>query len=432
VDEACSTAQLSEALADLRNNFSTFTAAATSQQSTLASKVAKAVGEFASLRKDFQCIQKEARSSPRENAEQSSAIMELRNEILGMCPDMGCMTMELYALSQRIEKQVSNMFSAEERKLAAKFKECQDETAAVEQRLSDRIKTCGEKAETCISIERKLNQHLSDTTAKAECLIDFEKRVEAIESEALQHDSISGLEQRMEAIEGAECERVSFLAAAGFQKSSPMIPPRQTMQTPSPLAQGSSRFNLAQRVTKIEAAIKAGENKQIEEAFSQLVTGILKMLQMLGIINDDSTDKLEGWREVCADLPRILDHAWLRLRLPKRTTLLKLLRQKADAEHVRELQVDVETLFASTRGLGLFPMDTDPAPPAVPTSSKRAASLAPSVTVSVTAPQRPSSAGTRRPSSAGRRFAGAAMIRCSGESDIYTPLACRDAWAEAC
>merc|ERR1719482_394870 len=126
---------------------------------------------------------------------------------------------------------------------------------------------------------------------------------------------------------------------------------------------------------------------------SQLVAGVLKMLTLIGIIAEESAEMIGGWKEAVADLPRMLDHAWLRLRLPKRTTVLKLIRQKADAEHVRELQVDVETLFASTRGLGLFPIDTDPAPPAVPTSSKRAASLAPSVTVSVTAPQRPSSAG---------------------------------------
>ena len=41
----------------------------------------------------------------------------------------------------------------------------------------------------------------------------------------------------------------------------------------------------------------------------------------------------------------MVDHTWLRCRLPKQVPILKLLRQKADMETVRELQSAVEDLL---------------------------------------------------------------------------------------
>lgn len=88
-----------------------------------------------------------------------------------------------------------------------------------------------------------------------------------------------------------------------------------------------------------------------EDVVSQLVMGVLKMAQLLGVAAEDAYDKL-GWRNACNDLPRMMDHAWLRSRLPKRASILKILRQKADADTVRELQGQVELLThaASTGG----------------------------------------------------------------------------------
>jgi len=84
--------------------------------------------------------------------------------------------------------------------------------------------------------------------------------------------------------------------------------------------------------------------ESLEEALSQLTTGVLKMAQLLGVASEDACEKL-GWREACADLPRMMDHAWLRSRLPKRASVLKILRQKADAEQVRQLSEQVDSLL---------------------------------------------------------------------------------------
>jgi predicted nucleic acid-binding Zn-ribbon protein len=100
------------------------------------------------------------------------------------------------------------------------------------------------------------------------------------------------------------------------------------------------------RVHELEKKLQVGlrgVEEPVEEALSQLVTGMCKMAQLLGVAAEDSSDKL-GWREACADLPRMMDHAWLRSRLPKRASILKILRQKADAETVREIQAQLESL----------------------------------------------------------------------------------------
>lgn len=81
----------------------------------------------------------------------------------------------------------------------------------------------------------------------------------------------------------------------------------------------------------------------LEEALAQLVAGVLRLAQLIGVAADDAYEKF-GWREACADLPRMLDHAWLRSRLPKRSTVLKMLRQKADADHVRELSLRMDAM----------------------------------------------------------------------------------------
>merc|ERR1719393_474830 len=68
------------------------------------------------------------------------------------------------------------------------------------------------------------------------------------------------------------------------------------------------------------------------------------MAQLLGVASEDACEKL-GWRDACADLPRMMDHAWLRSRLPKRASILKILRQKADAEQLRQLHEQLERLI---------------------------------------------------------------------------------------
>jgi len=75
----------------------------------------------------------------------------------------------------------------------------------------------------------------------------------------------------------------------------------------------------------------------LEDALSQLTLGVLKMAQLLGVASEESCEKL-AWRDACTDLPSMMDHAWLRSRLPKRASVLKILRQKADAEQLRQLQ----------------------------------------------------------------------------------------------
>jgi hypothetical protein len=81
----------------------------------------------------------------------------------------------------------------------------------------------------------------------------------------------------------------------------------------------------------------------LEEALCQLVSGLCKMAQLIGVTAEDASDK-GSWRSACADFPRIMQHAWLRLRLPRSASLLKILRQKVDADTVRELQSQMEAL----------------------------------------------------------------------------------------
>eukprot|EP00929_Paragymnodinium_shiwhaense_P119835 TRINITY_DN91743_c0_g1_i1.p1 TRINITY_DN91743_c0_g1~~TRINITY_DN91743_c0_g1_i1.p1 ORF type:complete len:1722 (+),score=453.10 TRINITY_DN91743_c0_g1_i1:64-5229(+) len=98
-------------------------------------------------------------------------------------------------------------------------------------------------------------------------------------------------------------------------------------------------------IPTLEGAIAEMRRREEEfrEVVSHLTTGVIKMAQLLGVATEDAFEKL-GWRDMCMDLPRMMDHAWLRSRLPKRTSMLKVLRQKADAEQVRELQNQIEAL----------------------------------------------------------------------------------------
>merc|ERR1711988_1193980 len=82
-----------------------------------------------------------------------------------------------------------------------------------------------------------------------------------------------------------------------------------------------------------------------EDALAQLTTGVLKMAQLLGVTSEEACEKL-SWRDACAELPRMMDHCWLRSRLPKRASILKILRQKADAEQLRLLQEQVDQVLA--------------------------------------------------------------------------------------
>jgi hypothetical protein len=91
--------------------------------------------------------------------------------------------------------------------------------------------------------------------------------------------------------------------------------------------------------------------KPIEDMLSPLVVGFMKTLQLLGFTSEDACDKMGPWQEVIADLPRLLDHVYLRLRLKKGTTVLKLLRQKVDADHVRDLHIKLDTLLSCSSSI---------------------------------------------------------------------------------
>ncbi|CAJ1338647.1 unnamed protein product [Effrenium voratum] len=114
-----------------------------------------------------------------------------------------------------------------------------------------------------------------------------------------------------------------------------------------------------QRLQRVERQIKPFDK---EDTLSHLAMGVLKLAQLLGIATEEACEKL-GWRDACADLARMVDHTWLRCRLPKKVTVLKLLRQKADAEMVRELQISVEELAAlQLKAGGVAPRELTPSP----------------------------------------------------------------------
>jgi len=137
--------------------------------------------------------------------------------------------------------------------------------------------------------------------------------------------------------------------------------------------------------------------KPVEDMLSQLVVGLMKTLQLLGFTSEDSSEKIGAWQEVCADLPRLMDHAWLRLRLKKGTTVLKLLRQKVDTDQVRDIHAKLDALLSCSArssaawhdSLQLSPSMVPVAPPRVNREDSNAA------------------LGARRPASAGasRRWA---------------------------
>lgn len=70
------------------------------------------------------------------------------------------------------------------------------------------------------------------------------------------------------------------------------------------------------------------------QALEQLAVGTLKLAQLLGITTEDHRccfrsvfedfqeccERL-GWRAACLDLPRMVDHTWLRCRLPKQVKM---------------------------------------------------------------------------------------------------------------
>lgn len=400
--------------------------------------------------------------------------------------------MELFALSQRLEKQTASklqdeqsklgeklkqtlddMFQKEQSKFGDKLDKCLHETAAVEQRLSQKLQHCldetaakEQKLSQCLGMEQQLGQCMGDserlaalessmaTSLQQNKASGLENRMVKLEAAYAEHDRLSGLENRVEAMEEADYGRDSLLAAAGFQRSASNMapdlggtsrPPRQPMQTTSAqMTNGRAGLNLAQRLARVEQHMekRLDVNDPTEEALSQLVEGVLKMLQLLGIIAEESSESLGGWQAACADLPRMLDHAWLRLRLPKKTSVLKLLRQKADVEDIRELQADVDALMASTQQLSLnfyateaAPPTTIPWPPAGPPPSSRHVERAPENVEDVIYP--PSAApGDRsrpRPASAGRRLAERIVPRGGGHAVDPCPFSARmrkDAWGE--
>jgi len=99
-------------------------------------------------------------------------------------------------------------------------------------------------------------------------------------------------------------------------------------------------MSMATNLRDVESQIQSLEG-QLEEALDPLVTGVLKIAQLIGLVGEDFVEA-RPWREQCIELPRQLSHAWLRLRLPRKETLLKLVRQKADAQQVLDLHNEVE------------------------------------------------------------------------------------------
>jgi len=239
-------------------------------------------------------------------------------------------------------------------------------------------------------------------------------------------------------MEAAERERT----AAGFQKPMPEVPHRQ-----STFMRGEESLSLAQRVVKMEGVLgkflEAAPVEPVDEALSHLVSGILKMLQLLGVITEEASEKLGSWRDACLDLPRMLDHAWLRLRLPKKATVLKVLRQKADAEYVRELQTDLDALLACWHSLKFLPPDVIRACSlsqlsGEPPGNQRSLQAVRSEDMIHTpaAPGVAPGAGARRPHSAGHRLAGSATPSSIArhvveDSCSSTPEMQKDAWLEA-
>merc|ERR1719262_329958 len=85
----------------------------------------------------------------------------------------------------------------------------------------------------------------------------------------------------------------------------------------------------------------------------ELAIGTLRMAQILGLTGEENQKREKtDWRDICFDLPRILDHVWLRSRLPKKATFLKLLKQKADVTAVKELQDAHEDLAQQVASIG--------------------------------------------------------------------------------
>eukprot|EP00746_Dinoflagellata_sp_MGD_P150086 gnl/MRDRNA2_/MRDRNA2_82019_c0_seq1.p1 gnl/MRDRNA2_/MRDRNA2_82019_c0~~gnl/MRDRNA2_/MRDRNA2_82019_c0_seq1.p1 ORF type:complete len:3203 (-),score=820.38 gnl/MRDRNA2_/MRDRNA2_82019_c0_seq1:2-8986(-) len=118
----------------------------------------------------------------------------------------------------------------------------------------------------------------------------------------------------------------------------------------------------------------------MEEPVEELAMGALRMAQILGLTGDEMPQKREktDWRDICFDLPRMLDHAWLRSRLPKKTTFLKLLKQKVDSSTIKELQDAHEDLAQQVVTLGRAervsaPRERHPSPPEVPRAAGRIA-----------------------------------------------------------
>mmetsp|Transcript_68 Transcript_68/g.191 ORF Transcript_68/g.191 Transcript_68/m.191 type:complete len:515 (+) Transcript_68:101-1645(+) len=98
--------------------------------------------------------------------------------------------------------------------------------------------------------------------------------------------------------------------------------------------------SMARTFLDVESQVQSLES-QLNEALDPLVAAVLKIAQLIGLVGEESVEA-RPWREQCTELPRQLSHAWLRLRLPRKETLLKLVRQKADAQQVLDLHNEVE------------------------------------------------------------------------------------------
>eukprot|EP00930_Biecheleria_cincta_P048932 TRINITY_DN3418_c1_g2_i1.p1 TRINITY_DN3418_c1_g2~~TRINITY_DN3418_c1_g2_i1.p1 ORF type:complete len:2707 (+),score=605.07 TRINITY_DN3418_c1_g2_i1:87-8207(+) len=153
----------------------------------------------------------------------------------------------------------------------------------------------------------------------------------ALSLQPTERGPVEDLQQQLVTLKGEMMQRRLEQLQESYERQNRHI--SQIEETARNASAWSDRFE--QRLWHIEQKTQAPE--MLENTLAHLARGVMKIAQLLGAASEDVVEKL-GWREACSDLSRMVDHAWLRCRLPRRASVLKLLRHKADAEAVRELQ----------------------------------------------------------------------------------------------
>eukprot|EP00438_Fugacium_kawagutii_P035398 Skav202132 [mRNA] locus=scaffold929:4699:9148:+ [translate_table: standard] len=109
--------------------------------------------------------------------------------------------------------------------------------------------------------------------------------------------------------------------------------------------------------SKLQEEVKDFPSRQANELTKQLAENLQEPIEKA-----DACDKL-GWRDATSDLVRMVEHTWVRYRIPEKApggtaaerleaSILKLLRQKVDIETVQGLQALIEEPFPERPGLG--------------------------------------------------------------------------------